>query len=84
MGIPVWLAIWCGWVAAVLFTPSQIVERFLIEPLLPPDMAGLSQQELQIVFHAGVLHVRFWGIVFALLYLLLRAVTAKVRRGERA
>jgi hypothetical protein len=82
-GFPIWLTIWIGWVAAVLLVPTHVLQRFVVQPMfgsvLERAAAGHDPRHLYFLMD---LNLRFWGIVFALLYLVARALTARWRRNE--
>ena len=89
-GIPIWFAVWCLAVAAIWLTPAPLVDRFVVGPMFNRTLEHLKSERItsEIPLESwhvmSVLGMRVFASVFAVLYLVVRALTARWRRPEVA
>jgi len=89
--VPVWLVLWLAFVAGALLVPSELIQRFIVEPMfprMPPPASGFPpEQWAELERSRDVLAVksmRIAALVFAVLYLVVRGLTARARAKAEA
>ncbi|MHC5211142.1 MAG: hypothetical protein ACYTG2_10530 [Planctomycetota bacterium] len=81
-----WFIVWCGWIAASVFVPEHLVRRFVAEPMLAEFLRQFPRdpEDLDQFLAVQVINLRCFAVGFALLYILVRALTVRLRRDGNA
>jgi hypothetical protein len=78
--IPLWFIVWGGFVAAALLVPAQLIRQFFIDPATESMLQyGTSPEALEGFRETSVLMMRAFAVGFAVLYLVLRVLTFRLR-----
>ena len=79
-----WFIIWCGWLAASVFSPEDLVRRYAAEPMLSEVLRQVlrAPEDVDQFIAEQVFNLRCFAVGFALLYAVLRALTVRLRHEE--
>jgi hypothetical protein len=89
-GVPIWFVVWCLVVAAIWLTPAPLIDRFVVGPLFDDTLGralserNLSASNVASMHRLWVQLLRVMASVFPVLYLVVRALTARWRHQETA
>ena len=86
--VPIWFVVWCLVVAAIWLTPARLIDQFVVGPLVNDFLdrtaseGNISARHLSAMRLVFVQQTRFGASAIAVLYLLVRALTARWRGDE--